>query len=42
MKWWTEVKYNWHYIRVYAKAKALRFLVVLGIFGGIVWLIWIN
>jgi hypothetical protein len=42
MNWWTEVKYNWYYARNYFKAEALRFLVVLGIFGGIVWLVWIN
>ena len=39
MKWWTEIKYNWHYAGEYFKAKALRFLIVLGIFGVFVWLV---
>jgi len=42
MNWWNELKYNWYYAREYFKAKALRLLIGLGIFGVFVWLVWIR
>ena len=40
MKWWTEVKYNWYYTRMYIKVKAARIVIVVIVFGLFVVAIW--